>query len=226
MDFDFFRMNPTGKLPVFKNAEHVLCDTISIIQYVDNVNEPLGGNNVDRELAWEWMKKIDAWNPKLFTLSHVPKKYFVFFSRFKRRVTIARMARAPDLASKYHLRLHDAYATEEQLKDQDALNASKEQLVSLLNDADAQLEGSSYLAGEDFSMADAMFIPILARLELLNKADEYISSRKYLLGYWTRMKTRKSYHTVIGKYFYSWRKYRTLYSTYITVWVKNLLRQY
>eukprot|EP00252_Welwitschia_mirabilis_P009846 TRINITY_DN2272_c0_g1_i3.p1 TRINITY_DN2272_c0_g1~~TRINITY_DN2272_c0_g1_i3.p1 ORF type:complete len:245 (-),score=27.24 TRINITY_DN2272_c0_g1_i3:192-926(-) len=184
MDLDFFRMNPTAKLPVFKDAEHVLFDTISIIEYINNINKPLDGDGICHESEHEWMKKIGKWDSKLFTLSHVPKKYILFFSRFKRRVTIARMAEGPDLAN------------------------------------------SSYLAGEDFSMADAMFIPILARLEILDIADEYLSTRSCLSDYWNRMKTRKSFQGVIGKYFSSWRKYKTLYSTYIAVWMRSLLRQY
>lgn len=34
LDLDFFRMNPTGKLPVFKNGDLVIFDTMSIIEYV------------------------------------------------------------------------------------------------------------------------------------------------------------------------------------------------
>lgn len=226
LDLDFFRMNPTGKIPVIKNAELALFDTLDIIQYIDSINSPLGGDVVDREKMLEWMKKIDGWNPKLFTLMHVPKKYILFFTRFKRRVLIARMAESPDLASKYHLKLRDAYATEEQLKDQDALNQSKEQLISLLDDADNQLAESTYLAGEEFSMADAMFVPILARIEVLDKGDEYIRSRTHLSDYWNLVKTRPSYRAVIGKYFSGWRKFRTLYSTYSAVWVRNLFKRY
>lgn len=202
---------------------------ISIIlqlRYIDSINAPLGGDVVDREKMLEWMKKIDEWNPKLFTLMHVPKKYILFFTRFKRRVIIARMAESGELAGKYHSKLQDAYATEEQLKDPDALNHSKELLINLLDDADNQLAESTYLSGEEFSMADAMFVPVLARIEVLNKGDEYISSRTHLSDYWNRVKKRPSYHAVIGKYFSGWRKYRTLYSTYCTVWVRNLFRRY
>jgi len=136
------------------------------------------------------------------------------------------MAESPDFAREYHLKLRDAYATEEQLKDQDAVNQSKEQLINLLDDADNQLAESTYLLGEEFSMADAMFVPILARIEVLNKGDEYISSRTHLSDYWIRVKKRPSYHAVIGKYFSGWRKFRTLYSTYCVVWVRNLFRRY
>lgn len=226
LDLDFFSMNLSEKIPVFKNAELVIFDTLSIIGYIDSINAPLGGDVVDREKMLEWMNKIDEWNPKLFTLMHVPKKYILFFTRFKRRVIIARMAESGELAGKYHLKLQDAYATEEQLKDPDALNHSKELLINLLDDADNQLAESTYLSGEEFSMADAMFVPVLARIELLNKGDEYISSRTHLSDYWNRVKKRPSYHAVIGKYFSGWRKYRTLYSTYCTVWVRNLFRRY
>jgi hypothetical protein len=34
MNVDFFRMNPSAKLPVFKNGAHVIFRAIDIIQYV------------------------------------------------------------------------------------------------------------------------------------------------------------------------------------------------
>src|SRR5437762_1799470 len=34
MDVDFFRMNPSARLPVFKNGAHVIYRAIDIIQYV------------------------------------------------------------------------------------------------------------------------------------------------------------------------------------------------
>lgn len=36
MDSSFFRMNPSGKLPVFKNGAHIIFSTIEIIQYVSS----------------------------------------------------------------------------------------------------------------------------------------------------------------------------------------------
>uniref|UniRef100_A0A0D6R2U1 GST N-terminal domain-containing protein n=1 Tax=Araucaria cunninghamii TaxID=56994 RepID=A0A0D6R2U1_ARACU len=226
LDLDFIHMNPTGKLPVFKNGDIVILNTLSIIGYIDNIKEPLGGDDIDREKMLTWMQRIDEWKPKLFTLSHIPHKYILFFSSFKRRVIIARMAESPDLASKYHLKLHDAYATEDQLKDRDSVNQIKEQLIGLLDDAENQLAETEFLAGSKFSLADAMFIPILGRIELLNKKNEYISSRTHLSHYWNCVKQRPSYDAVIGKYFRGWRKYKTLYKTYCGVWIRNLFKRY
>ena len=36
MDASFFRMNPSAKLPVFKNGAHIIFNTIEIIQYVSS----------------------------------------------------------------------------------------------------------------------------------------------------------------------------------------------
>ncbi|XP_057861661.2 glutathione S-transferase TCHQD [Cryptomeria japonica] len=226
LDLDFFRMNPTGKIPVFKNGDIIIFDTLTIVEYIDGINEPLGGNDVDHRRMLAWMQKIDEWNPKLFTLSNIPQKYILFFSRFKRQVAIARMSQSPDLADKYHLKLRGAYATEEQLKDEDAVNESTEKLAILLDDAETQLAESKFLAGEKFSMADAMFVPILARIELLNKENEYIGIRTHLLDYWNRVKERPSYGAVIGKYFSGWRKYKSLLSTYTSVWIRNVFKRY
>lgn len=40
MDSSFFRMNPSGKLPVFKNGAHIIFNTIEIIQYVLILHSP------------------------------------------------------------------------------------------------------------------------------------------------------------------------------------------
>ncbi|GLJ06405.1 hypothetical protein SUGI_0038350 [Cryptomeria japonica] len=226
LDSNFFRMNPTGKIPVLTNGEHVIKDTLSIIQYIDSLKDPLGGDAVDREKMLEWMKWIDTWNPKLFTLSHIPHKYRLFFSRFQRRAIVTRMAESSDLIDKYRSKLQNAYITEEQLKDKDLINNTEEQLIKILDAAENQLVSQTFLAGGAFSMADCMFVPILARIELLNLSEEYISPRKQLSDYWSRVKERRSYRTVIGKYFSGWRKYKTLYGTYSSVWLRNFFRRY
>lgn len=41
MDSSFFRMNPSGKLPVFKNGAHIIFSTIEIIQYVSSFSHRL-----------------------------------------------------------------------------------------------------------------------------------------------------------------------------------------
>ncbi|KAK3446196.1 hypothetical protein EUGRSUZ_A01942 [Eucalyptus grandis] len=190
----------------------------------------------------QWMHKIQEWNPKFFTLSHVPEKYRQAVSKFFRRVLIARMAESPDLASSYHRKLKEAYHTEEKLRDPEVVRRSKEHLIRLLDEIEDslsktyiageefsmadRLSKTAYIAGEEFSMADVMFIPVLARLALLNLEDEYINSRPNMAKYWSLVQQRPSYKKVIGRYFGGWRKYRTLAKTWCFIRLRNTLKKY
>ncbi|XP_059453963.1 glutathione S-transferase TCHQD [Corylus avellana] len=229
MDSSFFRMNPSGKLPVFKNGAHIIFSTIEIIQYIERIAiVSSGGDNIPfsgREVV-DWMQKIQDWNPKFFTLSHIPEKYRFYVSKFIRRVVISRMAEHPDLAGAYHQKLREAYETEDKLKNQDVLRRSKEHLIRLLDEVETQLNETEYIAGEEFSMADVMLIPVLARLVLLNLEDEYISSRPNIAKYWIWVQQRPSYKKVIGKYFDGWRRYKTLIKTWCFVRIRSMLKRY
>ncbi|KAK6939934.1 hypothetical protein RJ641_029465 [Dillenia turbinata] len=90
----------------------------------------------------------------------------------------------------------------------------------LLDQVEAKLSEASYLAGEEFTMADVMFIPVLTRLELLQLEDEYIRTRPSIAEYWEVVKQRHSYKKVIVKYFSGWRRYKTLFKTWCFVQLK------
>uniref|UniRef100_A0A5B7API4 Putative glutathione S-transferase TCHQD n=1 Tax=Davidia involucrata TaxID=16924 RepID=A0A5B7API4_DAVIN len=229
MDYSFFRMNPSAKLPVFQNGSHIIFNTIEIIQYIERIAlVSSGGNNItlsSREVV-EWMNKIQDWDPKFFTLSHIPDKYRLFVSKFIRRVVIARMVESPDLASAYHCKLRDEYETEDKLRNPEVLKQSEEHLVRLLDEVETKLDETSYLVGEEFTMADAMLIPVLARLVLLKLEDEYINSRPNIAEYWNVVQQRPSYKKVIGRYFNGWRKYKTLLKTWCFVRLRSLLSRY
>ncbi|KAG8660524.1 hypothetical protein MANES_02G168700v8 [Manihot esculenta] len=229
MDASFFRKNPSGKLPVFQNGSHIIFDTIEMIQYIERIAVVSAGadeNSFSSREVIEWMQKIQEWNPKFFTLAHVPEKYRLTISKFIRRVVIARMAESPDLASAYHRKLKEAYETEDKLKNPEVVKRSKEHLVQLLEEVETKLSETSYLGGEEFSMADAMLIPVLARLVLLNLEDEYISSRPNIAEYWILVQQRPSYRKVIGRYFNGWRRYKTLIKTWSFVRIRSLLRKF
>ncbi|PON60138.1 S-crystallin [Parasponia andersonii] len=229
MDAAFFRMNPSAKLPVFQNGAHIIFDTIEIIQYVERIAVvSSGADNIicsSSEII-EWMQKIQEWKPKFFTLVHIPEKYQQYVSKFIRRVIIARMAESPDLAGAYHCKLKEAYETEDKLKNPDTSKQDKEHLIRLLDEVETQLNETAFLAGEEFTMADVMLIPVLARLVLLNLEEEYIGSRPNIAEYWILVQQRPSYKKVIGKYFNGWRKYKTLMKTWFFVRVRTVLRRF
>nr|GMD85213.1 glutathione S-transferase TCHQD [Ipomoea batatas]GMD94172.1 glutathione S-transferase TCHQD [Ipomoea batatas]GME03160.1 glutathione S-transferase TCHQD [Ipomoea batatas] len=230
LDTFFFRMNPTAKLPVFQNGSHIIYDTIEIIQYIERIAEKVSSGGIDLNVSnqevVEWMHKIQEWDPKYFTLYHVPVKYRLYVSKFLRRVIIARMAECPDLASSYHRKLREAYETEEKLGNAEVVRRSEEHLVKLLDEVEGKLSEASYLTGEEFSLADVMLIPILARLEVLNLELEFINTRPNLSDYWAVVKQRPSYKKVIGRYFDGWKRQKTLLKTWCFVQVRSMLQRY
>ncbi|KAK9111498.1 hypothetical protein Scep_019017 [Stephania cephalantha] len=229
MDPSFFRVNPSSKLPVFQNGSHIIFSTIEIVQYIERiakVSSSGDGNKINDIEVNKWMKKIEGWNSDIFTMSHIPEKYRLFVSKFVRRVVIARMAESPDIANAYHLKLKEAYEIEEQLKDLDVLKSSEEHLLELLDEVEKQLSEKAYVAGDEYTMADTMLIPVLALIELLELEDKYILVRPRIAGYWKVVKRRPSYNTVIGKYFSGWRKYRTLSKTWFFLRIRSILRRY
>ncbi|KAL2317843.1 hypothetical protein Fmac_031719 [Flemingia macrophylla] len=231
LDSSFFRMNRRGRIPVFQNGSHIIYNTIDTIQYIERVAVVSTGVETESISAsckevTEWMQKIQYWDPMFFTLSHIPEKYRLCVSKFIRQVVIARMSESPDLAADYHRKLKEAYETEEKLKEEDVLRRSKEHLVKLLDDVEMQLSETPYLAGQDFTMADAVLIPVLARLQLLGLEKEYIAARSNIYEYWILVQQRPSYKKVIGKYFNGWKKHKTLLKTWCLVRVRSLLKRY
>lgn len=226
----FFRMNPSAKLPVFQNGSHVLFKAIDIIQYIDRVVDRVAvleaRDAVITTQVLEWMKKVDSWDPKMFTLAHIPRKHRDFVSKFIRRVIISRMTESPDLATVYHTKLREAYETEEKLKDPRIIEESEETLSRLLDDVELQLHETAYIAGEEFTMADCMFIPILVRLRLLGLEEKYINSRPKIAEYYKLMKKRPSYKFVIGRFFSGWRRHTTLLKTAFFLGLRSLFNRY
>lgn len=229
MDSFFFRMNPSANLPVFQNGAHIIFDTIEIIKYIERIAlVSSGGGDValSSQEVMEWMNKIQEWDPTHFTLSHVPVKYRVFVSKFLRRVIIARMAESPDLASAYHRKLREAYETEEKLRNAEVLRRSEENLIKLLDEVETKLGETSYLVGEEFTLADVMLIPVLARLVLLNLEEHYINCRPNIVEYWKMVKKRPSYKKVIARYFDGWKRHKTLLRTWCFLHIRSVLRRY
>ena len=139
---------------------------------------------------------------------------------------IARMADSPDLASSYHMKLDEVYETEDKLRDPDVLKRSKEELAEILDVVERKLNESMYVAGDEFTLADVVLIPVLARIVLLDLEEEYIRSRPNVAEYWNVVRQRPSYKKVIGKYFSGWRKYKTLLKTWCFVRIRSMLRRY
>ena len=219
----------SGYISFKTNVRNVLMALFRYIERIAVVSSRTNDVTPSSQEVVEWMHKIQQWNPKFFTLAHVPEKYRLTVTKFIRRVVISRMAETPEMAAAYHHKLREAYETEDKLKNKTVIKQSTDHLVRLLDEIESKLGETAFLAGEEFTMADAVFIPVLARLELLKVADEYIgssSSRPNIAEYWMLVQQRPSYKKVIGKYFKGWRKHKTLMKTWCFLHIRTLLRRY
>ncbi|XP_051139161.1 glutathione S-transferase TCHQD [Andrographis paniculata] len=229
-DSSFFRRNPSAKLPVFQNGSHILFDTVEIIKYIERIAMVSAGgdeSSLSGGEVIEWIRKIQQWNPKYFTLAHIPPKHRLAVTKFLRRVIIARMAECPDLASAYHRKLKEAYDTEEKLSDPQVLRRSEAHLEQILDEAENRLRETAYLVGEEFSLADMAFVPLLSRLSLLKLEETYIvEKRPNLAKYWKKVQKRPSYRKVIGRNFHGWRRHRMVMKTWFYVQIRTLLKHY
>lgn len=136
------------------------------------------------------------------------------------------MADCPELASAYHRKLKEAYETEDKLRDAETLRRSEEHLEMILDEAERKLSQGTYLVGDEFSLADVAFIPLLSRLVVLNLGDKYIDMRPNVAEYWNLVQKRPSYRKVIGRHFDGWRRHKTLFKIWCFVQIRSLFKQY
>jgi glutathione S-transferase len=70
--------------------------------------------------------------------------------------------------------------------DKSKVAANLTQLTSILDEAEQQLGRSPYLAGQEYSIADVMFTPLLFRLGVVGKTGEYLKPRPKVSDYFNR----------------------------------------
>jgi glutathione S-transferase len=69
----------------------------------------------------------------------------------------------------------------------------------LLTDMERALDGSSWLAGDEYSLADAAYTPYLTRLDHLNLLD-WITQRPGVASWYERIRARPSYESAIRRW--------------------------
>jgi glutathione S-transferase len=77
-------------------------------------------------------------------------------------------------------------------------DANRAQLVSLLDEAELRLANSKFLAGEQYSVADVIFTPVLQQVFRAKKDKEYLETRTNVKRYYEEMRKRPSYKKAFG----------------------------
>lgn len=159
----------------------------------------MGGNTVDRAFVDEWLPKVDAWDGNLFAAANSPAGAALKFgTKFKIKVAEANAKRNPELAETYQSKIASFNKIIEEPGDTVKVESNRKQLVALLDEAETRLSASKFLAGDQYSAADAIFTPVIYRLFLLKKDSDYLGTRNNIKRYYEEVKKRPSYKKVFS----------------------------
>lgn len=78
-----------------------------------------------------------------------------------------------------------------------AIQAARDRLAHTGDVLDARLEGARYFGGESFSLADVMFMPYVALLEVMGDGD-LVAKRPSFARWWSEVSARPSWVKTLG----------------------------
>lgn len=104
----------------------------------------------------------------------------------------------PDLADVYKKKIETLNRLSAEPSDKAKVDGSKAQLVGLLDEANSRLNSTKYLAGDEYSMADVIFTPVLYRIPQVGQEKELLDPRVNVKKYWGELKKRPSFKTTFA----------------------------
>jgi len=187
---EYLKLNPNGVVPTLLHDDRVLIESTLIIEYIDEAfaDRPLMPNApYERATARLWMRKIDdelhaACSALTFAIAFRP-----VMLRMTSEQLEAHLQRIPSPAYRERQRLSivhglDAPHVADAIRSHDKFIAEME----------ATLARSAYLAGDDYSLADAAATPYVNRAAMLGMQDLW-ANRPNVAGWLERMQKRASF---------------------------------
>lgn len=180
-------------------GDEKIVESADIIRWADRQGAPLGGDAVDRAFVEEWLQKVDAWDGNLFAAVNSGAGGAIKFStQFKIKVAEAHARRNPDMADLYKRKIAYLERVMAEPNDKAVCEQNVKHLTSLLDEAEATLRSRKFIAGDEYSAADAIFTPVLYRMVLFKKEKEYIDPRPNIKRYYEDLRKRPSYKKVFA----------------------------
>ncbi|WP_041521623.1 glutathione S-transferase family protein [Gilvimarinus agarilyticus] len=163
-----FKLHPFGKVPIVRHRNNTLCETASVIRYLDRTFGPetlQGGNGWERAHIDQWCSLI----------SHYVDFYVV--RQFMLELVFPK-------GNNGEPRL-------------DVITANRPSAENALKIIAQQLGDKNYLVGDTFSLADAMLAPMLAYNKDAPASINLVRDHPQLLEYANRLQSRASGKTVL-----------------------------
>lgn len=193
-DPEYLKLNPGGVVPTLVHDGRALTESRIISEYINDAFEGPPLMPSDPRLRHEarlWSKQIDDslhLNVFILTFAFMAREMFLSMPFEKRAIAL------PGAKDPVKRRI-----SEELLESGPSspwVGHAVKRLRGLVADMEVRLETSPYLAGPDYTLADADYTAYLERLIDLGLARS-LSSTPHLHAWWERMKKRPSYGPAI-----------------------------
>ncbi len=189
----YVKLNPNHVVPTLVHDGHVVIESRLINEYLEDAfpERPLTPEDpLQRYAMRTWTRRIDVVHPRagVITYGIGTRPMILQRSPEEREAEIQAIPDAARRASRRSVIEHGVAAPEMK----DAIHT----FLSMLDDMQTSLEGQDYLAGEDFSLADAAVIPYVLRLDSLAMTP-FIEERAPVARWFDRVRARGSYDAAI-----------------------------
>lgn len=199
---EYLRLNPKGVVPTLVHGDHVVTDSAKIIRYIDEAFEGpmLSPQDVDeRRRMDDWIDLQDRLRIRELTFGSMEGPMGFALRKISmpmRKRKLLRLRRAnPDLTEIYDAKIEDLVKWRASIASAQEVADARKEMGTALDHVDGQLVDSSFLAGENYSLADLAWTSIFARLRMLGLDDSFWSGelRPRIAAYYDRLRARPSF---------------------------------
>lgn len=201
----YMRINPRGVVPTLDHNGTIVTDSFRIIHYIDeHFAEPSLHPEAPEERAKmeAWLKKLEDFPEREFSYSTEKKglagaflKRLMAFSYTRRRSILRKhKEKNPDLADRYEARLRDIDTWQHTVQDPQQVKDMRAQKENLLDELEQALQGKTWLFGERYTLADAVWTVFLSRLVTFSFDGLFEDGKRpNVATYYQRLKQRPSF---------------------------------
>ena len=193
---DYLKLNPNAVVPTLVHDGSVLVESSIIMRYVNDVVDGPDlrpAAPLDHARMGMWMKRADEY--------YLPATGTFTYTIGYRDELVAKLggkmeeylAAIPNPTARERRRkiLEGGYESED-------FGAAVRTLDTMLALMEGELSDTAYLAGEEYSLADAAMTPFLERMKDLDCVGWWLENRPAVADWWDRIQSRDSYDEVLG----------------------------
>ncbi len=190
----YMQLNPGGTVPTLVHGDTAIPDSLAIARYVDehfSGPELIPKEEGPRAASERWIARLSEYPIRELSYSGRMSKLGARVNRWRSSNLDKRRRRHPELAEVYAAKKADIEGFAGRAVDDAHVTELRRRLSATLDEMDAHLAENHWLAGDDYSLADAVWTVGVARFCMLGLAP--LDGRPALGEWYARVKARPSF---------------------------------